>query len=154
MRIPKTKWQVVDAAQAEATNTSEFDLAIRNHALAQPDNVIRVHVGDVVRLFERNAPYTPLGGWYRPDADLDEPGARERLGRAARLHSLHRMLGACTATTRIGSSGMGRVDICARMSMVTPGCTITVEVRGSYPSRSKRISARPAEIRCKTKRPC
>ncbi len=28
-------------------------------------------VGDVVRLLERNAPYTPLGGWYRPDADLD-----------------------------------------------------------------------------------
>jgi hypothetical protein len=30
-------------------------------------------VGEVVRLLERNAPYTPLGGWYRPDADLDEP---------------------------------------------------------------------------------
>lgn len=30
-------------------------------------------VGDVVRLLERNAPYTPLGGWYRPDADLDAP---------------------------------------------------------------------------------
>ena len=30
-------------------------------------------VGDVVRLLERNAPYTPLGGWYRPGADLDEP---------------------------------------------------------------------------------
>ncbi len=28
-------------------------------------------VGDVVRLLERNAPYTPLGGWYRPDADLE-----------------------------------------------------------------------------------
>ena len=27
--------------------------------------------GDVVRLLERNAPYTPLGGWYRPGADLD-----------------------------------------------------------------------------------
>jgi hypothetical protein len=30
-------------------------------------------VGDVVRLLERNAPYTPLGGWYRPGADLDAP---------------------------------------------------------------------------------
>jgi hypothetical protein len=30
-------------------------------------------VGDVVRLLERNAPYTPLGGWYRPGADLDVP---------------------------------------------------------------------------------
>jgi hypothetical protein len=30
-------------------------------------------VGDVVRLLERNAPYTPLGGWYRPGADLDTP---------------------------------------------------------------------------------
>jgi hypothetical protein len=30
-------------------------------------------VGEVVRLLERNAPYTPLGGWYRPDADPDEP---------------------------------------------------------------------------------
>jgi hypothetical protein len=30
-------------------------------------------VGDVVQLLERNAPYTPLGGWYRPDADLDTP---------------------------------------------------------------------------------
>jgi hypothetical protein len=29
-------------------------------------------VDDVVRLLERNAPYTPLGGWYRPDADPDE----------------------------------------------------------------------------------
>lgn len=27
--------------------------------------------GDVVELLERNAPYTPLGGWYRPDQDLD-----------------------------------------------------------------------------------
>ena len=27
--------------------------------------------GDVVALLERNAPYTPLGGWYRPGADLD-----------------------------------------------------------------------------------
>jgi hypothetical protein len=26
---------------------------------------------DVVGLLERNAPYTPLGGWYRPDADPD-----------------------------------------------------------------------------------
>jgi len=32
-------------------------------------------VGDVVRLLERNAPYTPLGGWYRPDADLDTPSS-------------------------------------------------------------------------------
>ena len=30
-------------------------------------------VGDVVRLLERAAPYTPLGGWYRPGADPDEP---------------------------------------------------------------------------------
>ncbi len=30
-------------------------------------------VGDVVQLLERNAPYTPLGGWYRPGADLDAP---------------------------------------------------------------------------------
>ncbi len=30
-------------------------------------------VGDVVHLLERNAPYTPLGGWYRPGADLDAP---------------------------------------------------------------------------------
>jgi hypothetical protein len=30
-------------------------------------------VGDVVRLLERNAPYTPLGGWYRPGADIDAP---------------------------------------------------------------------------------
>jgi len=28
-------------------------------------------VGRVVRLLERNAPYTPLGGWYRPGADPD-----------------------------------------------------------------------------------
>jgi len=27
----------------------------------------------VIRLLERNAPYTPLGGWYRPDLDPDEP---------------------------------------------------------------------------------
>ena len=30
-------------------------------------------VADVVALLARAAPYTPLGGWYRPDADLDEP---------------------------------------------------------------------------------
>ncbi len=30
-------------------------------------------IGDVVQLLERNAPYTPLGGWYRPGADLDTP---------------------------------------------------------------------------------
>ena len=28
-------------------------------------------MGQVVGLLERNAPYTPLGGWYRPGADLD-----------------------------------------------------------------------------------
>lgn len=28
---------------------------------------------EVVRLLERNAPYTPLGGWYRPGADPDAP---------------------------------------------------------------------------------
>lgn len=28
---------------------------------------------DVVELLERHAPYTPLGGWYRPDLDPDEP---------------------------------------------------------------------------------
>ncbi|MEM7410853.1 MAG: hypothetical protein AAF430_11510 [Myxococcota bacterium] len=29
--------------------------------------------GDVVALLEQNAPYTPLGGWYRPDLDPDVP---------------------------------------------------------------------------------
>src|SRR3990172_2985624 len=28
-------------------------------------------LGEVKQLLERNAPYTPLGGWYRPGADLD-----------------------------------------------------------------------------------
>ena len=32
-------------------------------------------VGAVVRLLERQAPYTPLGGWYNPGAD---PHARTR----------------------------------------------------------------------------
>ncbi len=32
-------------------------------------------VGDVVRLLERNAPYTPLGGWYRPGVDADVPSS-------------------------------------------------------------------------------
>ncbi len=30
-------------------------------------------IADVVHLLQRNAPYTPLGGWYRPGADLDAP---------------------------------------------------------------------------------
>jgi hypothetical protein len=30
-------------------------------------------VAEVVRLLERAAPYTPLGGWYRPGIDLDAP---------------------------------------------------------------------------------
>ena len=30
-------------------------------------------VGDVVGLLERNAPYTPLGGWYRPGSELGAP---------------------------------------------------------------------------------
>jgi len=30
-------------------------------------------VGDVVRLLAQHAPYTPLGGWYRPDSEQDEP---------------------------------------------------------------------------------
>jgi hypothetical protein len=37
-------------------------------------NVIE-NVDDVVQLLERNAPYTPLGGWYRPGADLDTPNS-------------------------------------------------------------------------------
>ena len=32
-------------------------------------------VGEVVRLLERNAPYTPLGGWYRPDAEQSIPNS-------------------------------------------------------------------------------
>lgn len=32
-------------------------------------------VGEVVRLLERNAPYTPLGGGYRPDAEQDVPNS-------------------------------------------------------------------------------
>ncbi len=32
-------------------------------------------VGDAVRLLEANAPYTPLGGWYRPDAEQDVPNS-------------------------------------------------------------------------------
>ena len=30
-------------------------------------------LGEVVRLLERGAPYTPLGGWYRPDVDAERP---------------------------------------------------------------------------------
>jgi len=41
---------LIDAAGAEAMNTSEFELAIRNNALVRPDNVIRVRSGDMVRL--------------------------------------------------------------------------------------------------------
>jgi hypothetical protein len=29
--------------------------------------------GEVAALLERNSPYTPLGGWYRPDLDPDTP---------------------------------------------------------------------------------
>lgn len=32
-------------------------------------------VGRVVELLERNAPYTPLGGWYRPGVDEDVPSS-------------------------------------------------------------------------------
>jgi hypothetical protein len=32
-------------------------------------------MAEVVRLLERAAPYTPLGGWYRPDAALDVPSS-------------------------------------------------------------------------------
>ncbi|MBW2244487.1 MAG: hypothetical protein JRH01_21085 [Deltaproteobacteria bacterium] len=34
------------------------------------ENVIP-DLGDVVGLLERNAPYTPLGGWFRPDLDIE-----------------------------------------------------------------------------------
>ena len=41
---------------------------------ADPPILLRDVIEDLdaaKRLLERNAPYTPLGGWYRPDADLD-----------------------------------------------------------------------------------
>jgi len=41
---------------------------------AQPPVLLRdviEDVDEVVALLERNAPYTPLGGWYRPGADED-----------------------------------------------------------------------------------
>ena len=41
---------LIEAASAEAINTSEFELAIRNNGLVLPDNVIRVRSGDMVRL--------------------------------------------------------------------------------------------------------
>jgi len=42
---------------------------------ADPPILVRDVLPDldpVLSLLEANAPYTPLGGWYRPDADLDE----------------------------------------------------------------------------------
>jgi len=36
---------------------------VLRNVIADPD--------DVVRLLERNAPFTPLGGWDRPGADPD-----------------------------------------------------------------------------------
>jgi hypothetical protein len=42
---------------------------------SQPPLLLRdviADLGDVVRLLERDAPYTPLGGWSRPGADPDE----------------------------------------------------------------------------------
>lgn len=44
------------------------------HYAAPPillDNVID-DLDAVVALFERNAPYTPLGGWFRPDSDISD----------------------------------------------------------------------------------
>jgi hypothetical protein len=41
---------------------------------ADPPTLLREvfdDLGPVLALLERNAPYTPLGGWYRPGADLD-----------------------------------------------------------------------------------
>jgi hypothetical protein len=41
---------------------------------ADPPILLRDLIDDldeVIGLLERNAPYTPLGGWYRPGADLD-----------------------------------------------------------------------------------
>jgi hypothetical protein len=43
---------------------------------SQPPVLLRdlfADVGEVVELLTRAAPYTPLGGWYRPGADLDTP---------------------------------------------------------------------------------
>ena len=43
---------------------------------ADPPILLRDVIEDpseAVALFERNAPYTPLGGWYRPGADPDAP---------------------------------------------------------------------------------
>lgn len=42
---------------------------------AEPPVLLKEVIDDpsqVVKLLERNAPYTPLGGWYRPGADPDE----------------------------------------------------------------------------------
>jgi len=41
---------------------------------ASPPSLLRDVIDDVaevVALLERNAPYTPLGGWYRPGVDED-----------------------------------------------------------------------------------
>ncbi len=43
---------------------------------SQPPVLLRNVISDpseVVRLLEQQAPYTPLGGWYIPDAELDKP---------------------------------------------------------------------------------
>ncbi len=45
---------------------------------ARPPLLLEDVIGDldaVVRLLERNAPYTPLGGWYRPGVDEDVPSS-------------------------------------------------------------------------------
>ena len=42
---------------------------------SDPPVLLRDLIGDldaVVGLLERNAPYTPLGGWFRPDSDSDD----------------------------------------------------------------------------------
>jgi hypothetical protein len=46
------------------------------HRISDPPVLIHgviADMGDVVRLLESQAPYTPLGGWYSPGADLDAP---------------------------------------------------------------------------------
>ena len=62
--------RVADGVVAPDVHEDLDALPRRGHAL---DDAPEGDVGAVVRLLERNAPYTPLGGWYRPGVDLDTP---------------------------------------------------------------------------------
>ena len=68
--VPTAILEAADSARLSRAGPADYPESMAEHSNPpiQLDDLID-DLDAVVGLFERNAPYTPLGGWFRPDRE-------------------------------------------------------------------------------------